>query len=82
MERNDKVGVSHRRTRLLYFGAASAWGFLCGVVGLAWILSSRGRVVGLDDPVALLLLVPALAVAVIGAALASAAYREARRRGR
>ena len=82
IERNEKVAVSHRRIRLLYFGVASAWGFLCGVVGFAAALTVRGRIGGLDDPTFFLLLLPPLAIAVVGAGVASAAYREARRRSR
>ncbi len=80
--RNGEVAGSHRRTRLFYFGLASTWGFLCGVVGLAVVLSARGHAVGIDRLAILLLLVPALAVALVGGAMASAAYREARRRTR
>ncbi len=81
MENNDKPSASRRRTRLLYFGTASAWGFVCGVVGLAAVLASRGQVIGFNNTTFLLLL-PGLAVAVLGGAVASVAYRDARRRGR
>ncbi len=80
--RNGSVAPSHRRMRLFYFGVASTWGFLCGVVGLAVVLSERGNAVGIDKLAVLLLLVPALAVALVGGVLASAAYRESRRRTR
>ena len=82
MGRNEKAAGSHRRLRWFYFGAASAWGFLCGLVGLAGALAARGHVIGIDDPTFLLLLVPPLAIAIVGAMVASAAYREARRRAR
>ncbi len=82
MERNGNVAASHRKMRLVYFGIAASWGFLCGVVGLAAALATRGHAIWVEDPLFLLLLLPPFAVAIGGAALASAAYREARRRTR
>ncbi len=81
MDHNDKPSASRRRARLLYFGTAAAWGFVCGVVGLAAVLASRGQVIGFNNSTFMLLL-PGLAVAVLGGAVASVAYRDARRRGR
>jgi hypothetical protein len=77
---NEKVAASHRRMRFFYFGLTAGWGFLCGALGLAAVLSIHGHSIAVEDPLVLLLLIPALAVAVLGGALASAAYRDARRR--
>jgi hypothetical protein len=82
MGRNAKVAGAHRRLRWFYFVAASSWGFLCGVVGLAGALAARGHVIGIDDPTFLLLLVPPLAIAAVGAMVAATAYCEARRRSK
>jgi hypothetical protein len=81
-ERNEKVASSHRWMRVIYFALASAWGFLCGSLGLAAVLSVDGRVIAVENPVLLLLLIPVLAVALLGSLVAASAYREARRRMR
>jgi len=77
---NEKVAATHQWTRLIYFGFAAGWGFLCGAVGLAGVLSAHGHSVAVEEPLVLLLLLPALAVAFLGGAMAASAYREARRR--
>lgn len=82
MESDRKVAPSHRRLRLLYFVIASIWGFLSGAVGVGVALAARGRVVGIEDPVVLVSLAPALGVALMGGAISAAAYRAARRRSR
>lgn len=64
--------ASPRRLRLLYFGAASLWGFLSGVGGL----------LAAPDGPQLLVLVPAAGIAIAGAGIIAGAYQEAKRRRR
>jgi hypothetical protein len=78
--RHGRAAVSHRWLRLLYFCIASVWGFLCGAIGLAIVLPGRGYPSGFQGPLVLLLLIPAIVVAILGGAVSAAAYREARRR--
>jgi hypothetical protein len=78
--RSGRFALSHRWLRVLYFCFASVWGFLCGAIGLAIILPTRGRPSAFGGSLVLLMLIPALAVAIVGGAVSAAAYREARRK--
>jgi hypothetical protein len=75
------AAASSRRLRLLYFGAASFWGFAVGVGGLIAGL-------GIEDTAmrpgwtSLLALVPAAGAAIGGAGIIAGAYQEAKRRRR
>ena len=79
-ESHRRVAPSHRRLRRLYFAIAAIWGFLSGAVGVGAALAVRGRPVGIEDPLVLLALLPAIALAVAGGVVIAAAYRAARRR--
>lgn len=79
--REYSPATSSRRLRLLYFGVASCWGFVVGVVGLMLVLRSTGETVS-PSTTALLGMIPAAAVAVVGAGIISGAYQEAKRRRR
>lgn len=74
-------GFGSRRLRLLYFGAASIWGFIVGVAGLLVGLGFVGESVVPTFP-AVLGLVPAAGVAIAGAGVIAGAYGEAKRRRR
>jgi hypothetical protein len=65
--------------RLFYFYLAALWGFVIGVAGLVVGLALAGSPVGLH-PMLILTLVPFAGFALAGGAVASIAYREARRR--
>ena len=70
---------SLRRLRLLYFYLAALWGFAVGALGLGVSMSLMGHEVGLGIQV-FAALVPFAGFALLGGAVASIAYREARRR--
>jgi hypothetical protein len=70
---------SYRSLRLFYFYLAALWGFVIGVAGLAVALALVGSPVGLQ-PMLVAVLVPFAGFALAGGAVASVAYREARRR--
>jgi hypothetical protein len=73
------VRSSYRTLRLFYFYLAAVWGFVIGVAGLVVALSLAGSPVELH-PMLILTLVPFAGFALAGGAVASIAYREARRR--
>jgi len=73
------VRSSYRSLRLFYFYIAAVWGFVIGVAGLAVALALAGSPVGLH-PMLIVTLVPFAGFALAGGAVASIAYREARRR--
>lgn len=73
------VRSSYRSLRLFYFYLAALWGFVIGVAGLAVGLALAGSPIGLQ-PALILTLVPFAGFALAGGAIASIAYREARRR--
>jgi len=67
--------------RLFYFGLAAVWGFLAGSGGILGALSVMERPVE-PQPLLLVVLMVALILALVGGAVAAAAYREiSRRRG-
>ena len=68
-----------RSMRLFYFYVAALWGFATGAAGLAVALSLTGAGVSIG-PSLLLPLLPFAGFAVMGGAVASLAYREARNR--
>jgi hypothetical protein len=74
-------GASRRRSRirLLYFGLASLWGFLTGAGALAIAIKATGQDVGLDRTLVLALALAA-PLALLGAGVVAAAYREVARR--
>jgi len=74
-----KVRSSYRSLRLFYFYLAALWGFVIGIAGFAVAMALAGSPVGLH-PTLILTLVPFAGFAVAGGAVASIAYREARRR--
>ena len=67
--------------RLLYFGFASVWGFLVGVVGVLVAMSAAGQNV---EPSTHLVpsLIPAFLIAAAGSFMVAAAYKESKRRSR
>ena len=67
--------------RILFFGLASAWGFMAGVCGLLVAMSAAGQVVQ-PSPGTIAGLIPALIVAAAGAFVVAAAYKESKRRAR
>ena len=73
--------MSSRRLRLLYFGAASVWGFVVGVAGLLVGLGFAGEASPPSLP-AILGLIPAGGIAIAGAGIIAGAYGEAKRRRR
>ena len=68
-----------RSMRLFYFYVASLWGFATGAAGLGVALSLTGSGISIG-PSLLLPLLPFAGFAVMGGAVASLAYREARNR--
>jgi hypothetical protein len=74
-----KVRSSYRSLRLFYFYIAALWGFVAGVAGVAVALALAGNPLGVH-PTLIVALVPFAGFAVAGGAVASIAYREARRR--
>jgi hypothetical protein len=65
--------------RLLFFGAASIWGFVAGAAGLLAAMSAAGQTVQ-PRPGVIAGLFPALAVAIAGGFVMNAAYKESKRR--
>lgn len=68
-----------RSMRLFYFYVAALWGFATGAAGLAVALALTGSEVSISSGL-LLPLLPFGGFAVMGGAVASVAYREARNR--
>jgi len=68
-----------RSMRLFYFYVAALWGFATGAAGLAVALALTGSGVSISSGL-LLPLLPFAGFAVMGGAVASVAYREARNR--
>jgi len=66
--------------RLAYFSLAALWGFLAGSAAILTGLALRGTWIGLDAMI-LGALVLAAVLAVVGAGVAAAAYRDAGDRG-
>ena len=73
--------LSSRRVRQIYFGLASAWGFVIGATGVLACLAFSGNSARPEGR-ALLGMIPAVAVAVLGGGVIAGAYQEARRRRR
>jgi len=75
----------HRSTsstkRLLFFGLASIWGFIVGIVGLLAAMNAAGQHLEPDARV-VPSLIPALLLAVGGGLVVAAAYKESKRRSR
>jgi hypothetical protein len=75
----------HRSTgstrRLLFFGLASIWGFIVGIVGLLAAMSAAGQTLESDARV-VPSLIPALLLAIGGGLVVAAAYKESKRRSR
>jgi len=67
------------RLRHIYFAFAAVWGFLIGVGTIVAALAWAGDPVYFGGGVAVLLL-PGLALAIVGGIVSAGAYREARRR--
>ena len=67
--------------RLVFFTLASVWGFAAGVTGLLAALSAAGQPVH-PSLGAIAGLIPAFIVAVAGAFVMTAAYKESRRHSR
>lgn len=76
---NSGYRSSYRTLRLFYFYLAALWGFVAGVAGLAVALALVGSPVELQ-PMLIATLLPFAGFALAGGAVASIAYREARRR--
>ena len=77
----SRTSTSNRMMRYVYFAAAGTWGFLIGVTGLLASLASGGNAVRPEGR-ALLVLVPALAVAIAGGGIIAGAYQETKHRRR
>jgi len=67
--------------RLVFFTLASVWGFAAGVTGLLAAMNATGQRVQ-PSPMAIVGLIPAFIVAVAGAFVMVAAYKESRRHSR
>jgi len=67
--------------RLVFFTLASVWGFAAGVTGLLAAMNAAGQSVQ-PNPTAIAGLIPAFIVAVAGAFVIVAAYKESRRLSR
>ena len=65
--------------RLVFFGFASLWGFMVGIVGLLAALGVEGQHLAADALV-VPTLIPALLVAGAGGLVMAAAYKESKRR--
>jgi hypothetical protein len=74
-----RTAAPTRRIRLFYFGLASLWGFVTGVGSLASVHALSGAPVVLTLE-SLGLVLPGALLALVGGAVAAAAYREVRRR--
>ena len=75
------AATSSRRLRVLYFGAASLWGFAVGIGGLFAGLGVEGTALR-PGWTSLLALAPAAGIAMAGAGIIAGAYQEAKRRRR
>ena len=75
------AATSSRRLRLMYFGAASVWGFAVGVGGLLVGMGVEGHKLT-HSVTSLLALAPAAGIAIAGAGIIAGAYQEAKRRRR
>ncbi len=71
----------HSTRRLVFFGVASIWGFLVGIVGLLAAIGVEGQRLASDARV-VPALIPALLLAGIGSLVVAAAYQESKRRAR
>mgnify|MGYP001501774834 CR=1 FL=1 len=65
--------------RLVFFGLASLWGFIVGIVGLLAAIGVEGQRLASDAGV-VPALIPALLLAGVGGVVMAAAYRESKRR--
>lgn len=74
-------GRTHR-LRLVYFGMASLWGFLVGILVLVGLMARSGTRIGISLGAASAWLAPGAALAVFGGGLAARAYRSSRSRER
>jgi hypothetical protein len=77
----DGNKVSSRTLRHVYFGLASAWGFVVGACGILASYAYAGHDVRPEGR-ALVGLIPAIVVAVAGGGVIAGAYQEAKRRRR
>ena len=75
-ERGMGTSIRRRRLRLVYFALASIWGFLAGTAAIVVGLAVTDQPVRFAPWLVLALGVAALA-AVVGGAVAAAAYRDA-----
>jgi len=67
--------------RLVFFGLASIWGFIVGIVGLLAGTGVEGQQLASDVRV-VPILIPALLLAAAGGFVMAAAYKESKRRAR
>lgn len=74
--RGSGTTIRRRRLRLVYFALASIWGFLAGAVAIVIGLAVTEQPVQFAPWIVIALGVAALA-AVVGGAVAAAAYRDA-----
>ncbi|HEX4823531.1 MAG TPA: hypothetical protein VFV19_04435 [Candidatus Polarisedimenticolaceae bacterium] len=68
------------RIRVTYFSAAALWGFLVGILALLAAMQAEGAASARPGLNVAGYLAPAAIIAVIGGAVISRAYREAKRR--
>jgi len=78
---NSRHRSASTTRRLVFFTLASVWGFAAGVTGLLAAMSRAGQPVQ-PSPGAIVRLIPAFVVAVAGAFVMVAAYKESRRHSR
>lgn len=77
--RQARSGASNRKLRLFYFGLASLWGYLLGAGMFAAGSAAEGRAIHVGT-MTMGIAIAGAGLALGGGLLASAAYREARRR--
>lgn len=78
----NSARTANRRLRMAYFGLTAIWGYIVGAVTILIALEAEGAIASRPGAGALVYLLPALAVAVLGGAVVAGAYQEARRRSR
>ena len=78
----NSTRTAGRRLRLAYFGVTAIWGYIVGAVAILIALEAEGALASRPGAGALVYVLPALAIAVVGAAVVAGAYQEARRRSR
>jgi hypothetical protein len=75
----DRQRAAKRTLRYVFFGLAAAWGFVVGAAGILASLAYAGHEVRPEGR-ALMGLIPAVIVAVVGGGVFAGAYQEAKRR--